>query len=127
VHWQAVQDGGRERALAAGAEVKIDKEEVMSTPATEQAVQVPDEAKHKLAVSISYNGMNASFEYEAKQTVESVRVRALDYYDIRGADREQEFLFGPDNQTELVDAESMGSQVEPGSQIYLHRRTAGGG
>ncbi len=89
--------------------------------------QDQQKAKHKLAVFISYNGMNASFDYNPEHAAESTRVRALDHYDIRGPDREQDFLFGPDNQTEINDQASMGSQVEPGSQLYLRPRTAAGG
>lgn len=83
--------------------------------------------QHKLAVFIAYNGMNASFDYNPEHAVESTRVHALDHYDIRGPDRHQDFLFGPNNQTELNDQASMGSQVEPGSQLYLRPRTAAGG
>jgi|GEM_PF-5715365 len=89
--------------------------------------QDPQEAKPKLAVLIAYNGMNASFDYTPEQAAESIRVHALDHYDIRGPDREQDFLFGPDNQTEINDAASIGPQVQPGSQLYLRPRTAGGG
>ena len=60
-------------------------------------------------------------------TAESIRVQALNQYDIRGADREQIFLFGPDNQTELQGDVAIGAQVEPGAQLYLRPRTAGGG
>ncbi len=93
------------------------------------AVQEQDEAKgkHKLSVFISYNGMNGSFEYEPEQAAEAVRVHALNHYNIRGPDRELNFLFGPDNQTEIADGASMASQVQPGSQLYLRPRTAGGG
>jgi hypothetical protein len=90
-------------------------------------VQDPQETKQKYAVLITYNGMNASFDYKPEQAAESVRVHALNHYDIRGHDREQDFLFGPDNQTEIKDEASMGSQVQPGSQLYLRPRTAGGG
>jgi hypothetical protein len=54
-------------------------------------------------------------------------VHALNHYDIRGGDREQIFLFGPDNQTELQGDVAMGAQVEPGAQLFLRPRTAGGG
>jgi len=56
-----------------------------------------------------------------------VRVQALNHYGVHGPDREQNFLFGPDNQTEIAGHASMGSQVQPGSQLYLRPRTAGGG
>lgn len=88
---------------------------------------VQDKSREKLSVLITYNGMNESFDYQAQQSAESVRVKALNHYDIRGDDRELNFLFGPDNQTELKGDESMESQVEPGSQLYLRPRTAGGG
>lgn len=92
------------------------------------AVQEQDQEKgKKLAVFISYNGMNESFDYNPEQAAESIRERALNHYNIHGADREQNFLFGPDNQTEIVDGANMGSQVQPGSQLYLRPRTAGGG
>jgi len=92
------------------------------------AVQEQDKKdKQKLSVFVSYNGMNESFDYNPEQAAESIRVHALNHYDIRGADREQNFLFGPDNQTEIADSASMGSQVQPGSQLYLRPRTAGGG
>ncbi|MEX2194344.1 MAG: hypothetical protein WD844_03585 [Thermoleophilaceae bacterium] len=93
------------------------------------AVQEQEKGKtrQKVSVFISYNGMNESFDYNPQQAAESVRQRALNHYDVRGAEREQNFLFGPDNQTEISDRASMGSQVEPGSQLYLRPRTAGGG
>lgn len=83
--------------------------------------------KKKLSVLVSYNGMNESFDYTPEQDAGSIRAHALNHYGIRGADREQNFLFGPDNQTEITDGASMGSQVQPGSQLYLRPRTAGGG
>lgn len=89
--------------------------------------QATEKNKKKLSVCISYNGMNESFDYNPEQAAESIRVRALNHYDIRGADREQNVLFGADNQTEIVGGASMGSQVQPGSQLYLRPRTAGGG
>lgn len=89
--------------------------------------QVTPEAKRTEAVSVSHNGQNHSFEYRLEELVEKVRVRALDYYDVRGQARHEEFLFGPDNQTELPDGATMGSQVEPGAQLYLHRRSQPGG
>jgi hypothetical protein len=89
--------------------------------------QTTEKDKSKLSLFITYNGMNQSFDYNPEQAAESIRVRALNHYDIRGADRDQNFLFGPDNQSEIVDGESMGSQVQPGSQLYLRPRTAGGG
>jgi len=93
------------------------------------AVQAQGQTKDtkKLSVFISYNGMNESFDYTPEQAAESVRKHALNHYDIRGDDRQQNFLFGPDNQTEIADSGSMGSQVKPGSQLYLRPRTAGGG
>jgi hypothetical protein len=93
------------------------------------AVQEQDKEKdkQKLSVFISYNGMNESFDYNPEQSAESIRVHALNHYDIRGADRDQNFLFGQDNQTEIADGASMGSQAQPGSQLYLRPRTAGGG
>ena len=89
--------------------------------------QVSEKVREKPSVFVSYNGMNESFEYNPEQAAESIRVRALNHYDIRGADREQIFLFGPDNQTELQGGVAMGAQVEPGAQLYLRPRTAGGG
>jgi len=83
--------------------------------------------KEKLSVLIAYNGMNESFDYKPQQAAESIRVQALNRYDIRGPERDQNFLFGPDNQTELQGDVAMGNQVEPGSQLYLRPRTAGGG
>jgi len=93
------------------------------------AVQAQAKAKDakKLSVFISYNGMNESFDYNPEQAAESIRERALNHYDIRGADREQNFLFAPDNQSEILGGASMASQVQPGSQLYLRPRTAGGG
>lgn len=81
----------------------------------------------KLSVLVSYNGMNESFDYKPEHEAEKTRKKALDHYDIRGADRDVNFLFGPDNQTEIRDNETIGSQVEPGAQLYLRPRTAGGG
>jgi hypothetical protein len=94
-------------------------------PATETAEK--KQAKPKLEVSIAYNGMNHSFKYTAKKKVGAVRERALDHYKVTGAEREENFLFGPDNQTELPDGEQMDSVVVPGSQLHLRRRAAGGG
>jgi hypothetical protein len=94
-------------------------------PATE--VTEKTQAKPKLEVSIAYNGMNHSFKYTAKKQVGAIRERALDHYKVTGAEREENFLFGPDNQTELPDGEQMGSVVVPGSRLYLRRRAAGGG
>jgi len=93
------------------------------------AVQEQDKEKDqkKLSVLISYNGMNESFDYKTAHNAEKTRKKALDHYDIRGADRDLNFLFGPDNQTEIRGGETMGSQVEPDSQLYLRPRTAGGG
>jgi hypothetical protein len=88
---------------------------------------IGQESKHKLAVLISYNGMNASFEYNPDHLAERTRVQALDHYDIRGPARHEVFLFAPDNQTEINDAATMGSQVTPDSQLYLHRRAQSGG
>jgi hypothetical protein len=98
----------------------------MSTTATEQDAE-QGARKHKDTVSIAYNGMNASFEYNPEHKAEATRVKALDHYGIHGPDRHQDFLFGPDNQTEVNDQATMGSQVQPGSQLYLRPRTAGGG
>jgi hypothetical protein len=89
--------------------------------------QDPREAKHKLAVLIAYNGMNASFNYKPEQVAEVTRVHALNHYDIQGPDRDQDFLFGPDNQTEIKDEASMGSQVQPDSQLHLRPRSQSGG
>lgn len=89
--------------------------------------QAQPESKHKHAVLISYNGMNASFDYNPEHLAEKIRVRALDHYDVRGDARHEEFLFGPDNQTEINDAATMGSQFTPDSQLYLHRRAQSGG
>jgi hypothetical protein len=90
-------------------------------------VAVTTEVRKRLSVFITYNGMNESFRYTARQLVETVRVHALNHYGIRGPERAQVFLFGPDNQTELDRERTMGSQVQPGSQLYLRPRTAGGG
>jgi hypothetical protein len=92
-----------------------------TTPATEAT------AKHTAEAHISYNGMNASFAYNPEHLAEHLRVRALDHYDIRGQARQEEFLFGPDNQSEINDGLSIGVQVTPGSQLYLHRRAQSGG
>jgi hypothetical protein len=89
--------------------------------------QVSEKGTKKPSVFISYNGMNESFQYNPEQAAESIRVHALNHYDIRGADRDQIFLFAPDNQTELQGDVAMGDQVEPGAQLYLRPRTAGGG
>jgi hypothetical protein len=93
------------------------------------AAQAQDTEKNqqKLTVSITYNGMNQSFDYTAQEAAEALRVRALNRYDVPGPDREQNFLFGPDNQMEIIGTASIGSQVQPGSQLYLRPRTAGGG
>lgn len=93
--------------------------------ATQQ--QEKEAKKRKLSVLISYNGMNETFDYNPNQDAEALRVRALNHYDIRGADRERNFLFGPNNQTEITAGSSIASQVQPGSQLYLRPRTAGGG
>jgi hypothetical protein len=89
--------------------------------------QVTPETKRTQSVSISHNGQNHVFEYRLEEHVEKVRVAALDYYDVRGQARHEEFLFGPDNQTELTDTATMTSQTQPGSQLYLHRRAQRGG
>jgi hypothetical protein len=89
--------------------------------------QSQQESKHKTAVLIAYNGMNASFHYDPSKVAEVTRMHALDHYDIKGPDRHQDFLFGPDNQTEIKDEVSMGSQVQPGSQLYLRPRSQSGG
>ena len=81
----------------------------------------------KVSVFISYNGMNESFDYNPSQAAEAIRQHALKHYGIQGAERGQNFLFGPDNQTEIAGDGSMGAQVQPGSQLYLRPRTAGGG
>ena len=91
------------------------------------AVQEQEKAAKKLSVTISYNGMDEDFKYTPEQSAESIREKALNHFDIRGQERSETFLFGPDNQTELAGDKNMGSQVEPGSKLYLHRRTAGGG
>jgi hypothetical protein len=92
-----------------------------TTPATEAT------GKHTLEAHIAYNGMNAAFEYNPDHLAERLRVLALDHYNIRGQARHEEFLFGPDNQTEINDALTMGAQVTLGSQLYLHRRAQSGG
>lgn len=84
-------------------------------------------SNRKLEVLISYNGMNASFDYDPDRLADQTRIKALDHYQIHGEARNEEFLFGPDNQTEINDAATMGSQVTPGSQLYLHRRAQSGG
>jgi hypothetical protein len=89
--------------------------------------QAKEKDQRKVSVFISYNGMNESFHYKPAHEAGKTRKKALDHYGIRGADRELNFLFGSDNQTEIRDGESMGSQVQPGSQLYLRPRTAGGG
>ena len=89
--------------------------------------QDQEKDQKRLSVFIAYNGMIESFGYKAEQHVEATRQKALDHYDIRGADRDQNFLFGPDNQTELQGDVAMGTQVQPGSQLHLRPRTAGGG
>lgn len=89
--------------------------------------RVGEQVRKKPSVFISYNGMNESFDYTPEQAAEAIRAHALNHYDIRGADREQIFLFGPDNQTELQSDVAVGAQVEPGAQLYLRPRTAGGG
>ncbi len=89
--------------------------------------EIEQASKPKLAVQISYNGMNAPFEYNPEHLAEKTRVKALNHYDVRGQARHEEFLFGPDNQTEINDGHTMGSQVAPGSQLYLRRRAQSGG
>ncbi|HTZ87265.1 MAG TPA: hypothetical protein VMB05_11420 [Solirubrobacteraceae bacterium] len=89
--------------------------------------QVTPDAKRNQSVSVSHNGQNHVFDYRLEEHVEKIRVAALDYYDVRGQARHEEFLFGPDNQTELIDAATMASQAQPGSQLYLHRRAQPGG
>jgi hypothetical protein len=92
------------------------------------AVQEHDhKTAHRLAVSISYNGMNQRVEYVPEEPARAIRAQALNIYNVHGPEREQNFLFGPDNQTEINLDASMGSQVQPGSQLYLRPRTAGGG
>lgn len=95
--------------------------------ATDETSGEQQAAQHKQTVQIAFNGMNASFEYDPEHKAEQVRVHALDHYDVRGPERHQDFLFGPDNQTEIKDDATMASQVEPGSQLYLRPRTAPGG
>jgi hypothetical protein len=87
----------------------------------------PVERKHTETVAVSYNGMNQSFPYVPNEAAESIRQQALNHYGVHGPDREQNFLFAPDNQTEIRGDASMGSQVQPESQLYLRPRTAGGG
>ena len=67
------------------------------------AVEAQTKAKDskKLSVFISYNGMNESFDYSPEQAAESIRQRALNHYDIRGADREQNFLAVLRNEADL--------------------------
>lgn len=91
--------------------------------------EAPEEkkARPKLEVSIAYNGINDRFAYAARETVGALRKRALNHYGVRGPEREENFLFGPDNQTELPEQEHLGNVVEPGSQLFLRRRAAGGG
>lgn len=89
--------------------------------------QQHQEKRQKLAAFISYNGMNESFDYTAQQAGEALRARALNHYGLHGPDREENFLFAPDNQTEINLGANLGSQLQPGSQLYLRPRTAGGG
>jgi hypothetical protein len=89
--------------------------------------KVKGEKAKQLSVSIAYNGLNGSFDYNEKQETGALRARALNHYGIRGQGREENFLFGPDNQTELADDRPIGEQVTPGSQLYLRPRAAGGG
>jgi hypothetical protein len=81
----------------------------------------------KLAVPIAFNGMNDSFSYTEHEPAQAVREQALNHYNVHGPDREQNFLFGPDNQTELKLDQPLAAQVAPGTQLYLRPRTAGGG
>lgn len=83
--------------------------------------------KPKLAVPIAYNGMNDTFSYTEGEAANAVREQALNHYQVHGPEREQNFLFGPDNQTELQGDVALSAQVQPGSQLYLRPRTAGGG
>lgn len=89
--------------------------------------QVKPESQQTESVPISHNGQNHVFEYRPHEHVEKVRVAALDYYDVRGQARHEEFLLGPDNQTALPDGATMASAVAPGSQLYLRRPTQPGG
>lgn len=89
--------------------------------------KVKEEKGKKLSVSIAYNGLNDSFDYNEKQATGALRAHALNHYDIRGQVREENFLFGPDNQTELADDRPLEEQIIPGSQLYLRPRAAGGG
>jgi hypothetical protein len=84
-------------------------------------------ARPKLELSIAYNGINQQFEYVTNETVGALRKRALNEYGVHGPERDENFLFGPDNQTELPDDRHLGELVEPGSQLFLRRRAAGGG
>lgn len=84
-------------------------------------------ARPKLEVPIAYNGINDRFGYTASEPVGALRKRALNHYGVQGPEREESFLFGPDNQTELADHDQMGGAVEPNAQLFLRRRAAGGG
>jgi hypothetical protein len=95
-------------------------------PATTKAPK-ENPPKPKLEVSIAYNGMNSSFSYTSNMPVQAIRAQALSHYGVKGQDRQENFLFGPDNQTEIPDGQEMGNAVTPGSQLYLRRRAAGGG
>jgi hypothetical protein len=86
-----------------------------------------EHGKQKLAALIAYNGMNDSFNYAEGEAANAVRQQALNHYQVHGPDREQNFLFGPDNQTELQGDVALSAQVQPGAQLYLRPRTAGGG
>ena len=94
---------------------------------TSEALIKETEKNQKLEVPIAYNGMNVTFRYTKKKTVGKVREAALDHYRVHGAERAENFLFGPDNQTELSDELEMGKAVQPRTQLYLRRRAAGGG
>jgi hypothetical protein len=104
----------------------ITKETENVLPPTTEAPEAK-KAKPKLEVLISFNGMNHSFKYTDKKEVATIREHALDHYKIKGPDRELNFLFGPDNQSELPDGAKMGDVVAPNSQLYLRPRAAGGG
>ena len=87
----------------------------------------PKQARQKLTVFISYNGMNETFDYTPQQAAQALREHALNAYNVQGPERQENILFGPDNQTEINLGESIGSRVQPGSQLYLRRRVAAGG
>jgi hypothetical protein len=91
-----------------------------------QEAKAKDEHQ-KLAVPISYNGMNDSFSYTQGEAAQAVREHALNHYKVHGPDRNENVLFGPDNQTQINLDQPLSTQVAPGTQLYLRRPTAGGG